>query len=291
MAQQIGFVGVGAIGRPMARNLAGKGFDVVVCDADRARAEAVAAEIGASVAAWPADLVPGCALIVVMVPDAPDVEAVCFGERGIVVGGPRELLVVNTTTMDPARSRAVAERGSRHGFRLLEAPVTRGVAGAEAGQLCYFIGGDTADLERARPVLEAMGTDLRHVGGIGEGLAMKLVHNVISITTSALLGEAIALGTRWGLSKRQMLECMKDCNADSYQFRLKLPRMIERAFGPGFAIDLAHKDLSIVLAIAGQLGTCLPLAATAREALGAARARGLGGLDTCATLLLYEDPK
>ncbi len=291
MKRKIGFVGVGAIGRPMARNLARKGFDVILCDVERARADAVAAEIGASVAAWPADLVPGCGVIVVMVPDAPEVEAVCFGERGIAAGGPRDLLVVNTTTMDPARSRAVAERGLRHGFRLLEAPVTRGVAGAEAGQLCYFIGGDPADLERARPVLEAMGTDLRHVGGIGEGLAMKLVHNVISITTSTLLGEAIALGTRWGLSKRQMLECMKDCNADSFQFRLKLPRMIDGDFGPGFAIDLAHKDLTIVLAIAGRLRTCLPLAATAREALGAARARGLGGLDTCATLLLYENPQ
>jgi 3-hydroxyisobutyrate dehydrogenase-like beta-hydroxyacid dehydrogenase len=251
----------------------------------------VAAEISAGVAAWPADLVPACKLIVIMVPDAPEVEAVCFGERGIAAGGPRDVLVVNTTTMDPARSRAIADRGPHHGFRLLEAPVTRGVAGAEEGRLCYFIGGEAADLERARPVLEAMGTDLRHVGGIGEGLAMKLVHNVISITTSTLLGEAIALGSRWGLSKRQMLEYMKDCNADSYQFRLKLPRMIEGDFGPGFAIDLAHKDLSIVLAIAGQLKTSLPLAATAREALGAARARGLGGLDTCATLLLYENPK
>lgn len=287
----VGFVGVGAIGRPMARNLVEKGFEVTVCDIDAARASAVAAEIGAGVAAAPADLVPTCGLIVVMVPDAPEVEAVCFGERGIVAGGPRDLLIVNTTTMDPARSRALAARGAAHGFRLLEAPVTRGVAGAEVGQLCFFIGGETADLERARPVLEAMGTDLRHVGGMGEGLAMKLVHNVISITTSALLGEAIALGSRWGLSKRQMLEYMQDCNADSYQFRQKLPRMISGDFSPGFAIDLGHKDLSIVLAIAGQLKTCLPLAATARETLGAARARGLGGLDTCATLLLYEDPK
>jgi 3-hydroxyisobutyrate dehydrogenase-like beta-hydroxyacid dehydrogenase len=291
MKHKVGFVGVGAIGRPMARHLVQKGFDVTVCDIDGARAKAVAAEVGADVAAWPADLVAGCALIVVMVPDAPEVEAVCFGARGIASAGPSDLLVVNTTTMDPARSRAVAEQGSRHGFRLLEAPVTRGVAGAEAGQLCFFIGGDAADLERARPVLEAMGTDLRHVGGIGEGLAMMLVHNVISITTSTLLGEAIALGSRWGLSKRQMLECMKDCNADSYQFRLKLPRMIDGDFSPGFAIDLAHKDLSIVLAIAGQLKTCLPLAATAREALGAARARGLGGFDTSATLRLYEFPE
>jgi 4-hydroxybutyrate dehydrogenase/sulfolactaldehyde 3-reductase len=85
-----------------------------------------------------------------------------------------------------------------------------------------------------------------------------------------------------------MFEVMQDCNADSYQFRLKLPRMIAGDFGPGFAIDLAHKDLSIILAIAGQLKTCLPLAATAREVLGAARARGLGGLDTCGSLLLYE---
>jgi 4-hydroxybutyrate dehydrogenase/sulfolactaldehyde 3-reductase len=290
MAERVGFVGLGAIGRPMARNLAAKGFDVMVCDIDAARAESVAAEIGATVAACPADLVPHCGLIVVMVPDAPDVEAVCFGEGGIASAEPRDLLIVNTTTMDPERSRTLAANGASYGFRLLEAPVTRGVAGAEEGRLCFFIGGDAADLEQARPALEAMGTDLRHVGGIGEGLAMKLVHNIVSITTSTLLGEAIALGSRWGLSKEQMFEYMQDCNADSYQFRLKLPRMIAGDFSPGFAIDLAHKDLSIILAIAGQLRTCLPLAATAREALGAARARGLGGLDTCATLLLYETP-
>lgn len=291
MTQSVGFVGLGAIGRPMARHLVQKGFDVTLCDIDAARAQEVAAEIGARVAAWPAGLVGACGLIVVMVPDAPDVEAVCFGERGLASAGPRDLLVVNTTTMDPDRSKTLAARGAHHGFRLLEAPVTRGVAGAEEGKLCFFIGGDAADLERARPALEAMGTDLRHVGGIGEGLAMKLVHNIISITTSTLLGEAIALGSRLGLSQQQMFESMQDCNADSYQFRLKLPRMIAGDFSPGFAIDLAHKDLSIILAIAGQLRTCLPLAATAREALGAARARGLGGLDTCATLLLYEKSK
>jgi 3-hydroxyisobutyrate dehydrogenase-like beta-hydroxyacid dehydrogenase len=289
MSSTVGFVGLGAIGRPMARNLVQKGFDMMVCDIDADRAQAVATEIGARVATWPADLVPACGLVIVMVPDAPEVEAVCFGERGIASARPRDLLVVNTTTMDPDRSKAVAARAGRHGFRLLEAPVTRGVAGAEEGRLCFFIGGDTTDLERARPALEAMGTDLRHVGDIGEGLAMKLVHNVVSITTSTLLGEAIALGSRWGLSKQKMFEYMQDCNADSYQFRLKLPRMIAGDFRPGFAIDLAHKDLSIILAIADQLKTCLPLAATARETLGAARARGLGGLDTCATLLLYED--
>jgi len=291
MTQSVGFIGLGAIGRPMARHLARKGFGVTVCDIDPARAASVAMEIGAHVAACPADLVPVCSLIVIMVPDAPDVEAVCFGERGLASAAPRDLLVVNTTTMDPGCSKALAARGARHGFRLLEAPVTRGVAGAEEGRLCFFIGGDAADLERARPALEAMGTDLRHVGGIGEGLAMKLVHNIVSITTSTLLGEAIALGSRWGLSKQQMFEAMQDCNADSYQFRLKLPRMIAGDFSPGFAIDLAHKDLSIILAIAGQLRTCLPLTATARETLGAARARGLGRLDTCATLLLYENPR
>jgi 3-hydroxyisobutyrate dehydrogenase-like beta-hydroxyacid dehydrogenase len=291
MAQSVGFVGLGAIGKPMARHLVQKGFAVTVCDIDSARAASVAAEIGAKAAACPADLVPVCSLIVVMVPDAPDVEAVCFGERGLASAGPRDLLVVNTTTMDPDRSKALAARGASHGFRLLEAPVTRGVAGAEAGRLCYFIGGDAADLERARPALEAMGTDLRHVGRIGEGLAMKLVHNIISITTSTLLGEAIALGGRLGLTKEQMFTAMQDCNADSYQFRLKLPLMIAGDFSPGFAIDLAHKDLSIILAIAGQLRTCLPLTATAREALGAARARGLGRLDTCATLRLYEKPE
>ena len=288
MAETIGFVGVGAIGKPMADHLVRGGFDVTVCDVDAARARAVAADIGARVAGCPADLVGECAIVVVMVPDSPQVEDVCFGDGGIAAGRPDGLLLINTTTMDPGRSRELAARGSRHGFRLLEAPVTRGVAGAEAGRLCFFIGGDAADLEAARPVLEAMGTDLRHVGGIGEGLAMKLVHNIVSITTSTLLGEAVALGDRLGLSREQMHEFMQDCNADSYQFRLKLPKMIAGDYGPGFAIDLAHKDLSIVLAIAGQLRTSLPLAATARETLGAARARGLGELDTCATVQLFE---
>lgn len=289
MPDTVGFVGVGAIGKPMARHLVEKGFDVVVCDADAARARAVAAAIGARVAVNPAELARACGIVVVMVPDSPHVENVCFGEGGIAAGSPSGLLLVNCTTMDPDRSRALAARGPANGFRLLEAPVTRGVAGAEEGKLCFFVGGEAADLETARPLLSAMGNDLRHVGAIGEGLAMKLVHNIISITTSTLLGEAIALGDRLGLGREQMFEFMRDCNADSYQFRLKLPLMIAEDYRPGFAIDLAHKDLSIILGIAGQLRTSLPLAATARETLGAARARGLGDLDTCATVRLFED--
>jgi 3-hydroxyisobutyrate dehydrogenase-like beta-hydroxyacid dehydrogenase len=288
MSESIGFIGLGAIGRPMAAHLAAKGFDLWVHDADAVRTDAVAQAIGARSAPRPADLAAACGIVVTMLPDSPQVEAVCFGEQGLAAGNPTELLVINTTSMDPDRSRDLAARAATRGMRWLEAPVTRGTAGAEAARLCYFIGGEDADLERARPALEAMGSDLRHVGGIGEGLAMKMVHNAISITTSALLGEAVALGERWGLDPQRMHDLMLDCNADSYQLRQKLPRMRDDDFGPGFAVDLAHKDLGIILERAQRLGAPMPLVSTAREVLGGARARGLGNRDTCATVLLYR---
>lgn len=289
MAQAVGFVGVGAIGSLMAGHLAAKGFQVTLHDEDHRRADEVARCIGARVAGSAADLAAaGCGTVVTMLPDSPQVESVCFGAGGLAEAMHRDLLVVNTTSMDPQRSIELAGRALAIGMRWLEAPVTRGTAGAEKAELCYFIGGQAADLELARPVLEAMGTDLRHVGGIGQGLAMKMVHNAISITTSTLLGEVVALGEHWGLTPRQMHDAMLDCNADSYQFRQKLPRMEVDDYRPGFAIDLAYKDLGIILEHAGRLTTSLPLAAAAREALGAARARGLGGLDTCATVKLYR---
>jgi 3-hydroxyisobutyrate dehydrogenase-like beta-hydroxyacid dehydrogenase len=289
MTQAVGFVGVGAIGSPMAGHLAKAGFRVLVHDADPDRTGAVARRIGAEVATSPAAIAAaGCEAVITMLPDSPQVEAVCFGAGGLAEAAPRNLLVINTTSMDPGRSVELAGRAAAAGMRWLEAPVTRGTAGAERAELCYFIGGEAADLERARPVLEAMGTDLRHVGGIGQGLAMKMVHNAISITTSTLLGEAVALGEHWGLTAGQMHDAMLDCNADSYQFRQKLPRIAADDYHPGFAVDLAYKDLSIILEHAGRLSTSLPLAAAAREALGAARARGLGSLDTCVTVKLYR---
>ncbi len=289
MAQAVGFVGVGAIGSRMVGHLAAKGFQVTLHDVDHRRAHQIAQSIGARVAGSAAELVAaGCGTVITMLPDSPEVEAVCFGAGGLAEAAPNDLLVVNATSMDPRRSVELAGRAEAAGMRWLEAPVTRGTTGADKAQLCYFIGGEAADLERARPVLEAMGTDLRHVGGIGQGLAMKMVHNAISITTSTLLGEAVALGEHWGLTPRQMHDAMLDCNADSYQFRQKLPRMERDDFSPGFAIDLAYKDLGIVLDHAGRLSTSLPLAAAARETLGAARARGLGTLDTCATVTLYR---
>lgn len=195
MTQTIGFIGLGTMGRPMARNLLRKGFGLVVYDVVAERARAVVAD-GAKAATAPAEVARQANIVVAMLPDFPEVEQAVFG-RGSVADALRpELLLINASTMAPGAGRVLAGRVAAAGFRLLEAPVARGIRGAIAGTLCFFVVGGEKDLAAARPVLQAMGSDIYHVGGFGDALALKLVNNSLSIATNALIAEAVALGAK-----------------------------------------------------------------------------------------------
>lgn len=286
MTKTIGFIGLGTMGQPMARNLSRKGFDLVVYDVATERARTLAAD-GAKAAAAPAEVAREADIVVAMLPDFPEVEQAVFGRDGVAEAARGALLLVNASTMGPVAGRKLATRVHERGFRLLEAPVARGIRGAIAGTLCFFVGGAEKDLAAARPVLQAMGSDIYHVGGFGDALALKLVNNALSIATNALVSEAVALGAKWGLDRKQMLDILSTSSGDSYALREKLPRMIAGDFKPGFAIDLAYKDLSLALQLAAELKAPLPLVGLAREVYGHARAEGLGIEDTSAVSKLY----
>jgi 3-hydroxyisobutyrate dehydrogenase-like beta-hydroxyacid dehydrogenase len=287
MTQTIGFIGLGIMGQPMARNLLRKGFGLVVYDVVAERARAVVAD-GAKAAPAPAEVARQADIVVAMLPDFPEVEQAVFGQNGVADAARPELLLINASTMAPGAGRVLAGRVVAAGFRLLEAPVARGIRGAIAGTLCFFVGGGEKDLAAARPVLQAMGSDIYHVGGFGDALALKLVNNALSIATNALIAEATTLGARWGLDRQRMLDILMTSSGDSYALREKLPRMITGDFRPGFAIDLAYKDLSLALQLAAEMNAPLPVVALAREIYGRARAAGLGGQDTSALARLYD---
>jgi 3-hydroxyisobutyrate dehydrogenase len=287
MTQTIGFIGLGTMGQPMARNLAKKGFNLVVYDVVADRARALAAD-GATAATAPAEVARQADIVVAMLPDFPEVEQAVFGRDGVADAARPGLLLINASTMGPVAGRKLANRVHEHGFRLLEAPVARGIRGAIAGTLCFFVGGAEKDLAAARPVLQAMGSDIYHVGGFGDALALKLVNNALSITTNALIAEAVALGAKWGLDRQRMLDILTTSSGDSYALREKLPRMIAGDFRPGFAIDLAYKDLSLALHLAAEMKTPLPVVGLACEIYDRARAEGLGSQDTSAVSQLYD---
>lgn len=281
MIETVAFVGLGAMGLPMAKNALKKGFAAVGFDlsADRPGALVEAggrAAVSAAAAAREADAA------FVMLPDAPEVEAALFGKDGIAAGAKPGFLVVNGSTMAPARGRALAERAAAAGLRLLEAPVTGGTKGAIAASLVFMVGGAADDLAEARPLLAALGGAVHHIGGHGSGLAMKLVNNALSIATTALVAEATEAGRRFGLDRKMILDVVTSGTGDSYSLRERLPRMIAENYALGFAIDLAHKDLTLALEMAASAGAAMPTVAAAREAYSRARARGLGALDTSA---------
>jgi 3-hydroxyisobutyrate dehydrogenase-like beta-hydroxyacid dehydrogenase len=288
MTLTIGFIGLGTMGQPMACNLLKKGFRVVGHDIARERTRAVARD-GVEAAASPAAVARTADIVVAMLPDFAEVEQAAFGADGLAAAARHQLLFINASTMSPTRGRELARRVRDKGFRLLEAPVARGIRGAIAGTLCFFVGGAEADLAEARPALAAMGSDIHHVGGFGDALALKLVNNALSISTNALIAEAIALGAKWGLDRQRMFDILSTSSGDSYALREKLPRMIKGDFRPGFAIDLAYKDLSLALQLAAEMKAALPMVGLAREAYGLVRAKGLGSEDTSALAKLYAE--
>ncbi|MDP6389712.1 MAG: NAD(P)-dependent oxidoreductase [Alphaproteobacteria bacterium] len=286
--EPVGFIGLGAMGRPMALNLHNKGADLVVHDIDP-KCVAALGELGAEIASSPAALAKKAAVVFTMLPDLPDVEDVLFGEDGVLGAKRNDLLVVNCSTMSPIKSRELGERLADVGVRYLEAPVTRGTSGAIAGTLCFLVGGAADDLEEVRSSLEAMGTTIYHCGAAGDGMAMKIVNNANTLVHCAALTETIAMGRKWGLNDDMMRELLTEGSADCYAVRMKLPKLIEGDFAPGFTIDLAHKDLGVALEFAAGLGTTLPVVESARGRMAEGRARDKGGRDTMALVELYED--
>lgn len=283
-AIKVGFIGLGRMGRPMASNLCRKGFQLVVYDINR---EAVGALVSlkARGAADVAEAARDADVIVTMLPDGAVVEEVVAGPNGVLAHARRGAILLEMSTIDPLVTDRLAEAVSKKGLSMVDAPVGRLASHADRGESLFMVGAAQADFERVKPLLEAMGTTIHHCGGVGSGTRTKLVNNYLCVVYCQTNAEALALAQRFGLSLPKTLEVLYGTTAINGQLKIAWPdKVLNGDTAPGFTIDLAHKDLSLVVEAANSVKVPMPIGAAAREAFSAARARGFGGKDFSAML-------
>jgi 2-hydroxy-3-oxopropionate reductase len=283
----IAFIGLGVMGRPMALNLLGAGHDVVGVNRSPEKARHVV-EAGGRAAPTVAEAVADADVIFTMLPDSPDVEDVVLGADGAFAAAREGALFIDASTIRPDVSRAIAEAARTRGLRPLDAPVSGGESGAVEGTLSIMVGGEAADVEAARPILEVVGKSVVHVGPAGAGQTVKAANQLIVAGTIGLVAEALTLLSALGSDLEAAVEVLSGGLAGSAVLDRKARAMLDRAFDPGFRVDLHHKDMGIVLAAAREAGVAIPLGAHAAQLLASLRAQGGGSLDHSALLLLIE---
>jgi 4-hydroxybutyrate dehydrogenase/sulfolactaldehyde 3-reductase len=287
--RRIGFIGLGAMGGPMAKNVLKAGHALAVHDVLPERV-AELARLGAEARSSPRDVARDAECVITMLPDSPDVEAVLLGPDGVVRGARAGSLVVDMSTIDPATTRKVAGALGASGLRFVDAPVGRTSAHAEAGTLFIMIGGSVEDVAEIEPVLKTMGSELVHCGPVSMGATMKVVNNYLSCAAAVLTAECLVLGVKAGLELETMLRVMTATAAKTAHLEMTYPAKAFRGdFTPGFLIDLAHKDLGLGLRLGADQQVPLAMGAVAREVYSAARARGKGRLDYTGIVTLLEE--
>ncbi len=272
-SEAIGFVGLGTMGAAMAGNLARAGFDVTAWNRTPGRAPELD-ELGVGRAATPADVAAASGIVVICVSDTPDVEAVLFGSDGLAAGARSGALVIDCSTISPAATRDFASRLGTSGVAMVDAPVSGGSEGAQKATLTIFVGGEAADVDRARPVLAALGKTITHVGPIGSGQAVKAVNQVMLAGTYLGVAEGIVLAMKSGLDVDQVVEALGGGAAQSWVLANRSGRMIANDYPLGFKVALHRKDLGIALDLARELGADLPVAGLAAELESALMADG-----------------
>ena len=274
--ERVGFVGLGIMGEPMARNLLKAGFSLTVWNRTPSKADALVAE-GAALASNPATVAAASDIVISCVSDSPDVEAVALGTDGILEGARAGTIYIDCSTISPAVARTIAERFRAKGVGMLDAPISGGDIGAKAGTLAIMVGGDVADFERCTPVLEAMGKTIVHVGPSGSGQVVKLCNQIAGGLNLMAMAEAITLCRSAGVDAARMLEVVSSGAAGSWMLTNLGPRAVNRDYAPGFMVDLMQKDLRLVLEAAEELQTPLPGSALVQQVFRVLQARGRGG--------------
>ncbi len=285
----IGFIGLGTMGGPMAANVLRRGFKVFGYDVDGSACKKLEA-VGMATCASPAEAARQAEIVVTMLPTEVEVEAACLGPGGVVEGARPGLLLVEMSTIDPDASRSIAGRLRERGIDMIDAPVARGSKEAELGNLLIFVGGTEQQLERARALLECMGEIILHIGPQGQALVAKLVNNLLGLGTLAVVAEAFAIGRQGGVSLETMIKVATSTAATNGYVASVLQKKVWRGdTSPGFKIDLAHKDIGLALNWANRARLPVPMAALIRERYSQARAQGWGGEDCTAIVNLVKD--
>lgn len=284
----VAFIGLGIMGGPMAANLVKAGFEVVGYNRSQDKVQALVGAGGRGAENVP-DAVRDADVIVTMVPDSPDVEAVTTGEDGVFAHARQGALYIDMSTIRPDVSVRVAEAGREAGLRVLDAPVSGGEAGAIEASLSIMVGGEPDDFTAARPVLDAVGKTVVHVGPAGSGQTVKAANQLIVAGNIELLAEAIVFLEAYGVDTGAALEVLGGGLAGSTVLNRKGANMLARDFRPGFRLALHHKDLGIVTSAAREAGVVIPLGAVVAQLVAAMVARGDDGLDHSGLLKLVAE--
>jgi 2-hydroxy-3-oxopropionate reductase len=284
---RVGFVGLGLMGLPMARNLLGAGYQLTVHNRTAARAEPLVAA-GAQRADSPAEVARRADVVVTMVPDSPDVEAVVEGPDGLLAGAAAGATWIDMSTISPDVTRRLGAAAAEQGVRALDAPVSGGPPGAEAGTLSIMVGGPREVFDACLPLLQVLGKSIVHTGGLGAGPVTKACNQVVIAATLAGIAEALVLGAKAGVDPALIRQALMGGYAGSRLLEVHGERMIEHAFAPGFFVRLHRKDLHIVLDMARSLAVAAPVTALAAQHFNALVADGDGELDNSAMLKVYE---
>jgi 2-hydroxy-3-oxopropionate reductase len=288
VADAVGFIGLGIMGRPMAKNLMDAGYELVVHNRSPEKAEKLAEE-GATAAGSPREVAEACDVVITMLPDSPDVEAVVAGEGGVLDGIRDGALLVDMSTISPVVTEELSERLREKGASMLDAPVSGGDVGAIEGALSIMVGGSEEDFERARPLFDVMGKVATHVGPTGAGQVVKACNQIVVALTIEAVSEALVLGSKGGVAPEKLVEALSGGLAGSAVMEAKKEKFFSHDFEPGFRIELHHKDLGIALAAGREYGVALPVTAIVDQMFEVSKARGRGDRDHSALLTLLEE--
>jgi 4-hydroxybutyrate dehydrogenase / sulfolactaldehyde 3-reductase len=285
----VGFIGLGTMGAPMARNLLKGGHRLIVSDVQPASVAKLTA-LGASTATTPREVAAGSEVVITMLPDAPDVERVALGPDGIVAGLRAGSVYIDMSTIDPGTTRKVGAAVAAKGAAMIDSPVGKTADAAVAGTLTLMVGGPEGIVARCRPLLDCMGTDFFHCGELGAGQTMKLINNLLATAVSEASIEALVAGAKSGLALDVMTRVLRTKMAWNNALAIALPkRPLAGDFSPGFMMKLAQKDCRLALRMVEGLGVTAPVGRAALASVDEAVERGLQDHDVGALLKLREE--
>ncbi len=287
MKKKVGFIGLGAMGQPMARNLVKAGYDLTGYDINPDAGEELK-KAGARTADSPQKVAESSDVVITMLPDSPEVEQVYLGEKGLLAGAHEGLILIDSSTIDPETTRRVGAQAFRKNVGMLDAPVGGGVPNAVQGNLIMLVGGEASTLAACQDILHAVGDRIIHVGPLGSGETLKLINNMMMGIYMFSLVEGFSLAAKTGLDPEKLLNMLKG-NLLSF-FERHTKNILQKDFRPGFRTKLGQKDLRLALKMAESAGASTPFGALAKEMLKLAMNQGLADQDWTAVLKMYEGP-